>query len=250
MEHIAPLIQTVLWVGLIGVVLWRFHTPIYGLIAALQKRVEAGSNLKAGPFELTEQLRPQDPKTQKEKAVIELEEALQTIPQDEPHGIVSPPVLNAATVQAKYFQAEDLVLRAIQAEYGHTVSRQVTAGADMGFDGAFITNGRLNIIEVKYVAGYANSVSKFRHTLTRLSNALSNYGWRNVQIILAVVFEKTEEMAKAGESLQKLVSLVAVPVIVRCYSFDELKRNFGFTHNENSQQPNAVDSQGGAQVAG
>jgi hypothetical protein len=49
-------------------------------------------------------------------------------------------------LRAKYFQAEDLVLRAIQSEYGATVSRQVTAGADMGFDGAFVSNGRLNIV--------------------------------------------------------------------------------------------------------
>ena len=111
MEHIAPLIQTILWVGFIGTIFWRFHTPIYGLLMALQKRVETGSSVRAGPFEITDQLKPQDPKTQKEKTAVEVEEALQAesqLPQ-----AVSSPTECIASVQARYFQAEDLVLRAI-----------------------------------------------------------------------------------------------------------------------------------------
>lgn len=227
MEHIAPLIQTVLWVGLIAAVLWRFYSPIYGLLIALQKRVETGSNIKAGPFELTEQLKPQDPTKQKEKAESEVQEALQDSPEAEFAAMTSSPSQRAAGFQAKYFQVEDLVLRAIQSEYGATVNRQVTAGADMGFDGAFITNGRLNIVEVKYVAGSANTISKLRRSVERLSSAISGYGWRNAQIILAVVFERAEEMAKGSERLQELISVSSVPIVIRCYSFSELQLKFG-----------------------
>ncbi len=56
MEHISPLIQTVLWVGLVAAIVWRFHIPIYGILAALQKRVESGASVKAGPFEISERL--------------------------------------------------------------------------------------------------------------------------------------------------------------------------------------------------
>jgi len=52
MEHISSLIQTVLWVGLIGGIVWRFNKPIYELLSALYSRIEAGSTIKAGPFEL------------------------------------------------------------------------------------------------------------------------------------------------------------------------------------------------------
>jgi hypothetical protein len=227
MEQIAPLIQTVLWVGLIAGILWRFHLPIYGLLVALQKRIEAGSNIKAGPFELTEQLKPQAPSKQKEKAETEIREVLQAIPEPELTPTISSSLPSAATIQAKYFQAEDLVLRALQAEYGATVSRQVTAGADMGFDGAFVTNGRLNIVEVKYVAGSANIVSKLRLSVQRLSTAISGYGWHNVQIILVVVFENADDVAKTSEKLQELVSDGSVSLVVRCYSLTELQLKFG-----------------------
>ena len=232
MEYILPLIQTVLWVALIAAILWRFYYPIYGILVGLQKRVETGSNIKAGPFELTEQLKPQDPSKQKEKLESEFQEALQVSPESGPTAMTSSPTQRAAMFQAKYFQVEDLVLRAIQSEYGATVSRQVTAGADMGFDGAFITNGRLNIVEVKYLAGSANTISKLRRSVERLSNAISGYGWRNAQIIFAVVFERADEVAKGSKRLQELISVSDVPIVIRCYSFAELQLKFGVADQE------------------
>jgi hypothetical protein len=132
-------------------------------------------------------------------------------------------------LRAKYFQAEDLVLRAIQSEYGATVSRQVTAGADMGFDGAFVSNGRLNIVEVKYLARPFANLPGLEASIHRLAKAISQYRWRNVQIVLAVVVESSEDIPKVTVRLQSLVdqSSLPVPVIVRCYSFSELQQKFG-----------------------
>ena len=226
MEHIAPLVQTVLWVGLLAVILWRFHEPIHGLLVAVQRRVEGGSNIKAGPFELTEQLKPQDLPKQKEKAALELAEALEGQPDVEQPAVQPPVGPHAATLQARYFQAEDLVLRAIQAEYGATVSRQVTAGADMGFDGAFVSNGRLNIVEVKYLSN-ARNLARLRVSVDHITNVISRYGWRNVQVILAVVLEDAGEVAKMSERMQELVSQSSIPVVVRGYSFAELRQKFG-----------------------
>lgn len=226
MEHLAPLIQTVLWVCLIAAVLWRFHNPIYGLLVALQHRVESGSNVEAGPFKLTEQLKPQDPLTQRQKAVSEIAEALDAGTASEV-AVTEVERGRSASVQAKYFQAEDLVLRAIQSEYGATMSRQVTAGADMGFDGAFVTNGRLNIVEVKFLRGPSGNVSRLRQSVERLVSAVVSYGWKNAQIILAVVFEREEEVARATEMLKAITSGMSVPIVVRCYSLAELQRRFG-----------------------
>jgi len=58
MEHIAPLIQTLLWVSLVGAIVWRFHRSIEEILSALHKRIDGGSNVKAGWFELTDQFRP------------------------------------------------------------------------------------------------------------------------------------------------------------------------------------------------
>jgi len=130
-------------------------------------------------------------------------------------------------LKAKYFQAEDLVLRAIQAEYGATISREVTAGADMGFDGVFVTNGRLNIVEVKYLRGPSGNVSRLLPSMERLVNSIVCYSWRNAQIILAVVFEKAEEVPRATELLKRLTSEMAIPVVVRCFALAELQARFG-----------------------
>ena len=233
MEHIAPLLQTVLWVGLLGAALWRFHQPIHGLLVALQKRVEGGSNVKVGSFEITGQLRPQDPSKQKEKVASELAEVLQGPPDAEPVMASSTVSQRASVFRANYFQAEDLVLRAIQAEYGATVSRQVTAGTDMGFDGAFVTNGRLNIVEVKYLSGSDVNLPNLRKTVDRIAGAISRYGWRNAQIILAIVLQNAEQVSTANERLQSLVSESQVPIVVRCYSFSDLQQKFGISGADN-----------------
>ncbi len=202
--------------------LWKFHNPLYGLLVALQRRVEAGSNIKAGPFEISDQLKPQDPIQQQQKAAAEVEEAIQA---DEAHaGHLPTPTED---LKAKYFQAEDLVLRAIQAEYGATISREVTAGSDFGFDGAFVTNGRLNIVEVKYLRGPSGNVSRLQRSVERLADSIEKYGWKNSQIILAVVFERAEEVPRATELLKRVTSQTSVPVVVRCFSLAELQARFG-----------------------
>jgi hypothetical protein len=225
MEHIAPLIQTILWVGLLAVTLWRFHKPLYGLLEALQKRVEGGSSLKAGPFELTE-LRPQDPQSQRNKADSEELEEQQEVPapahleadQDAPQRLVN--------TRARYFQAEDLVLRALQAEYGVAVSRQVTAGADMGFDGVFITSGRLNVVEVKLVRNMRSAASNIEKSVERIAGAIQRYGWRNAQIILAIVSESEDELSTVKDMSERFANN-PIPVVVRCYSLSDLQKRFG-----------------------
>ena len=229
MEHIAPLIQTVLWVALVAGIVWRFHVPLYGLLAALQKRVEGGSNIKAGPFELTEQLKPQDPTSQQAKVATEVQEALQA---DQP----SPPTSDATaqrrvSVQARYFQAEDLVLRAIQAEYGAPINRQVTAGRDDGFDGLFMASGRTTVVEVKYISGSAPG-HRFQQTIQRITGAIQQYGWSNAQIVLALVFERSEDLGKTRERLSLMFAKNPVPVVVRCFTLAELQSQFGVGGND------------------
>ena len=229
MEHIAPLIQTVLWVGLIAGIVWRFHSPIYGLLVALQKRIESGSNVKAGPFEISDQLKPQDPIAQKAKVAEEVQEVLQAQSEAQPAGVVPAAVPAPATskqVQARYFQAEDLALRALQSEYGIPVSRQVTAGRDSGFDGLFMLNGRPTIVEVKYVAA-GSKVGRVRPSIEKVTDAVRNYGWKNAQIILALVFEGSDDVQRAREFFSSVFAENPVPVVVRVFTFDQLREQFG-----------------------
>ena len=212
--------------------IWRFHRPIDGILTAVHKRLAEGSNLKAGPFELIGQLRPQNRKTTQEKSAQEIQEALEERPAGGSDTQPTPRSTNPATttgrIQAKYLRVEDLVLRALQAEYGTNVSRQVTAGADHGFDGAFVSNGRLAIVEVKYAMSL-ESLVRFPTALERIVQAVSRYGWRNVQIILAVVFERLEDVGPGALRLEDIATGIPIPVVIRTYSLAELEERFGLT---------------------
>lgn len=219
MEHIAPLIQTLLWVTLIAGVTWRFHGPIYGLLEALRKRVEAGSNIKAGPFEISE-LVPQDPESQREKAAEETQEAL------EAEDLTLPEKERASSTTARYYQAEDLALRAIQADYSVPVKRQVTGGRDEGFDGVFEVGGVRNIVEVKYIAGKGHN-QKLKSTVHRLTHTIQQYGWPDSQIILVLVFESREYAQNARAVLGSAFAQNSVPVKVHTFVMSELEARFG-----------------------
>jgi len=224
MEHIAPLIQTILWVGLIAGIVWRFHAPIYGLLVALQRRIEAGSNIKAGPFEITDQLKPQDPNAQREKAAAEIQEAIK----DQTPVAAMTNVLGKATasIHERYFQAEDLVLRAIQSEYGAPMNRQVTAGRDSGFDGVFTSGGKTNVVEVKYIAAKGKS-PRLKESVHRLTKIIEQYAWQNARIILALVFESQEDVKNQMEILSVAFSENAVPIVVRVFTMAQLRAQFG-----------------------
>jgi hypothetical protein len=146
MEHIAPLIQTVLWVALIGGILWRFHVPLHG--------------------------------------------------------------------------------RAIQAEYGAPINRQVTAGRDSGFDGVFLAAGRTTVVEVKYVSG-DTSPRRFRDAIWRITGAIQQYKWDNSQIVLALVFERDEDVETLRQRLALVFAENPVPVVIHCYTIAELQARFG-----------------------
>lgn len=230
MQYIASLIQTVLWVGLIVGIVWRFHSPIYGLLVALQKRIEGGSNIKAGPFELSDQLKPQAPNAQKEKVAEEVQEVLEAQNVAAAEGAVAVPQspLSERTkdIQARYFQAEDLVLRSLQAEYGAPVTRQVTAGRDDGFDGVLLAGGRTTVVEVKYIAS-GSSYPRIKPSIQRLTDAIRSYGWKNPQIILALVYENGEDVKHAREMLSSAFAKNEVPVIVRAFTISQLREQFG-----------------------
>jgi hypothetical protein len=224
MEHIAPLIQTILWVGLIGVVLWRYDEPIARLLGALHQRIESGSAVKAGPFEISE-LRPQAPSAQIQKADNEINEVLQIAAgPTTPTQVVS----GGEDFRTNYFLAEDLALRALQSEYGVTLSRQVTAGADQGFDAAFVRRGEFHIVEVKYLREQAR-LAPLRGTIERLENSIQSYGWKRTRIILVVVFDDVQDVESGRARLAEIASSSSVPVEVRTYSLDELRKKFGVT---------------------
>jgi hypothetical protein len=68
MKELVPLIQTVLWVGLIGVVIWRYHSLIEAMITSLKTRIDSRGGVKIGPVELVALAKPLNPEQQAKKS--------------------------------------------------------------------------------------------------------------------------------------------------------------------------------------
>lgn len=221
-EHIAPLLQTMLWVGLIAGIVIRFNHPLHELLNALHKRIAEGSDLEAGPFKLTLGFKPQPPAQQVAKAEAELADSAH-IREEAPALPRSP---NATSVaRSRYFQAEDLALRAIQLDFGTPVLRQVTTGADRGFDGAFERDGVIHIVEVKYYQSWANTV-KLRDSIAQLTDSLLRFRASTTRIVLAIVFEQPAAMERNRPRITEALALNRIPVDVRFFAMPELVARF------------------------
>lgn len=220
LEHLAPLIRTALWVGLTVWLVLRFAKPIERLISALESRIETGSRIKAGPFEIGD-LIPQNSEAQKAEVEAEISEIAAVTPSAVPE---------EGTVRDRYFQAEDLALRAIQDEYQSPLARQVHLGSDLNVDGAFTLNGGLHIVEVKYIPAGSPAVWA-RRALDRLASYVQRYPWRRVSIILALVIEGSVTQGLSPSEKAELEQRIGVPTKILVYDLVDLRRRFGAENN-------------------
>lgn len=214
MEGFAKLSGSLAWPVFGLIVLFTFRRQLAELIGRI-KSIELGKN----KLILDTQLKPSSTPQQNTKAQKESEEA------DQPPATDKMPQFKAAPI-TKYLLAEDLALRALQEEYGSPIRRQVTAGADPGFDGAFVVENRLYIVEVKYFRS-SFLPGKLESSIVGLANSINRYGWTNVQIILAAVFEELDDAYTKTIRISKAVSASNVPVVVRTFSMAELSARFG-----------------------
>ena len=153
MQYIAPLFQTLLWVILAAGIVIRFHHQIQGLLSALQRRIEAGSALEAGPFKLGSDVKPTPPAMQRERSEAELAQiVLEQLSEPAAVGVTAAPAPMAPTnLRSRFFQAEELALRAVQTEFNAPINRQVSIGPGLQADGAFVQNDELHLVEVKFI---------------------------------------------------------------------------------------------------
>jgi len=220
MQYIGPLIQTALWVALVGFIVWRFYRPLHSLLTALAARLEAGSSIKAGPFEIGEIAKPLSPEQQRIKADTELKLALAAPEGEAP--------IASKQVKSRFLQAEELAVRAVQAEFDRPISREVSLGAGLAVDGAFTVDGKLWIVEVKYVVRPQNAVMVIERSLEYLSSAIERYHFRNVGIVFVLVFEFPLAASTAKEDFAPIFSRSDVEIEPRYYSLAELREQFGF----------------------
>lgn len=220
-----PLGQTLLWVILITTCLLCYRKTISLLVGAILARIEGGSGIKAFGVELGE-IRPQDAATQ--SAQLEAE-ALVADPESTASHDQSLPQQSRPDVKkakSEYLQAEDLALRALQADLRVTIGRQMMAGTGLIFDGTFVQKGSLNIVEVKFLRT-VRSLSGVRSTLDQLIGGISRQGWKNVKIHIVIVTDGKELLAGFEDKLSEIKSHGAYEITPHFYDLSDLRERFG-----------------------
>jgi len=232
MEYWSPLLQTILWVILVGGITWKFYRPIYSLLEALADRVRGGSDVTAGPFSVRG-VQPTPPSEQAARASEEIKEAHLIAQSDsEEQGSTEPSPRSAPSstptpqFRAQYFQAEDLALRAVQAEFGEPINRQVQMGGIATFDGAFVKSHRLNVVEVKYWAK-APTTPIAQQVFAKLLSRFKLVTFKSINIIFVAVVDRTSDVPSLVARLTKLSDEAPIPTVVRVYSLSELQAKFG-----------------------
>jgi hypothetical protein len=235
-EHVAPLLETALWVGLIGFIFWKYGRHVDSILDAIRSRIEAGDSIKIASFEL----RPQDPQQQQNNLDKEVAEILDGVSENDGQksagaAVDTSPSSNVrsglkSAIRSKYIYAEDLALRQIQSEYGVPISRQLQMGSDLQFDGFFAREGKGHAVEVKYTVRTNFSMSLMGQVIDKFFSRIGRYGWKNVTLILAVVYDN-ESVNLVEERERILRNLSSNPrrdqIEVRCYTLSQLANNFG-----------------------
>jgi hypothetical protein len=86
-------------------------------------------------------------------------------------------------------------------------------------------------VEVKYTSQPSYGGARLLGTTERLASVIERYRWKNVRIIVAVVFEGSPDVVPV-DRLEE-VTATNIPVEIRFYSMDELRRTFGVVDNGN-----------------
>lgn len=229
MQYIAPLLQTLLWVGLVAGIIIRFHKPIHGLLSALQRRIEAGSTIEAGPFKLGADVKPTPPARQRERSEIELAQIVneQLTEPAAPGTPGLPAPAEPTKLRSRFFQAEELALRAIQTEFNAPINRQVSIGPGLEADGAFVHNDELHLVEVKFIVRPKNARSTIERALSHYQRGFGATRRKTVVIILALVFEYESDVTSSTLAFQEIANSTDLRIEVRGFSLRQLQATYG-----------------------
>lgn len=130
-------------------------------------------------------------------------------------------------LRSRVAQAVDLALRAIQVDYNVPVQRQLRYGPNLRFDGFFVKGSSEYMVEVKYCRPRTNPVW-LTESAQSLSAEITHYGWRNVRIVLAVVFDEPNvDLAAEKRRILDSLEIINAKIELVCNNFETLADRFG-----------------------
>jgi hypothetical protein len=227
MDVWVPFFQTLLWILLIVGVLWKFHAQAVAVLEAIKTRIEKGSSIKAGPFELGQQdLRPQGRDQQEKLLNDKVKEVQQESSSTHTQLIAN---LNDSYLRNRVLFAEELAMRELQVEFDVVISRQVNIGRNFGMDGIFAKGSGGFGVEVKYVRkGLLRE--QLKQVVYRFQNFVQSKGWMRFTMILVVVYDGDDsQLQKQQEFLHSTLSEFQGSVLWRLYSLKQLAEKYGLS---------------------
>jgi len=145
-------------------------------------------------------------------------------------------LLSRQELRPKYFLAEDLVFRKLESEFGVQIRRNSILGvgaATIELDGVFSKNERINIIEVKFLHGRYISMVGIERFLLQLVSYKIELKAKMIplgafSVLLAIVAEiPKSEQHNLYHRIKRTADRYDLPVKIRLFDFDELKKEFG-----------------------
>jgi hypothetical protein len=157
--------------------------------------------------------------------VQEIESGRAVTQPEESQQVVAEP---AGELSARVVLSEELAIRAIEREYGASVSRQAGL-AGLGFDGMFARGGRGYGIEVKYIPDTNLNTTSIAAQAAAFAGRLRALNFRSFTIILALVGEHVQDAQfnNSLETLKRALGSLGTPVELKVFSFSALKEEFG-----------------------
>lgn len=145
---------------------------------------------------------------------------------------IKSPISSHACIRQNYILAEDLALRQLEIEFGHSIKRQVVLKSNnyrIEFDAIANYNSQKPIaIEVKYINGKYIS-KKLAYSIKNILKEIEEINVTNktsISLILAVVYEQIDVSTLKNELANILISS-NVLINLRLYDFSDLKKNYG-----------------------
>ena len=219
MSDFVPLFQTLAWIIFLVWILKRYNQNAVHLLDAVRSRIQRGSSVKAGPFELGELIQPQNIEEQK----LRLEKEVREIRTNS-----DIPKLPSYSTASNYLIAEDLAMRAIQEEFKAPVNRQVTVGKDIGLDGIVFSENKAYGIEIKFVHSLI-AVESLVNSVEGLHQSLCKTMKMPVRLIFALVISGDRPMP--ADFLDQFENAFASKDLIhfRFYHLKDLAKTFGVT---------------------
>lgn len=229
MDAWVPFFQTLLWILLIVGILWKFHAQAVALLGAIKTRIEKGSSVKAGPFELGQDLRPQEAEQQKKRLDDEVKEAQQEDAKSVSSQAQLLAKLSESDFRSRVLVAEELAMRELQVEFGVVINRQVLVGRDFGMDGMFVKDGTGFGIDVKYVRRNLRP-EHLKQIVFQYKEFVRSRGWKRFTMILVFVYDGEEDqLPKQRDFLNSALGQFQDFVLWRLYSLKQLTEKYGIS---------------------